>query len=37
MAVERLPETMRQAGVDEEIIENRTRLIKSHARQLLAL
>jgi serine/threonine-protein kinase HipA len=36
-AVERLPETMRQAGVDEEIIENRTRSIQSHARQLLAL
>jgi serine/threonine-protein kinase HipA len=36
-AVERLPETMRQAGVDEKIIENRARSIQSHARQLLAL
>jgi serine/threonine-protein kinase HipA len=36
-AVERLPETMRQAGVDDDIIESRTRSIQQHARQLRAL
>jgi hypothetical protein len=36
-AVERLPETMRQAGVDDDIIESRARSIQQHARQLLAL
>jgi len=36
-AAERLPETMRQAGVDDDIIESRARSIQQHARQLLAL
>ena len=35
--IERLPETMCQAGVDDDIIENRARSIQQHARQLLAL
>ena len=35
--IERLPETMRQAGVDDDIIEHRARSIQQHARQLLAL
>jgi len=37
LEIERLPETMRQAGVDDDITENRARSIQQHALQLLAL
>ncbi len=35
--IERLPETMRQAGVDDDIIENRAPSTQQHARQLQTL